>query len=282
MEFDTYKKMIAPKQPYFVLGSSNYYKAELMTQGISHFYSFYYDGALDSRISAVPDGCIDMLFCCDQQHPYGAVCGTVLKPTLITMKKNSYYFGVRFLPGHNFRFKDAKMSDFIEHQIDISDLLSDQRLLEGIASHHDFGQQIDVFMSYYLENKQMYEADLQENVLRDFLLKTIIEHKGKIKVRTLAEASGYSERYVNKVFNNELGMSPKAFSKLMRFQYLLNHMNDYSGVLSELNLSELAIDLGYYDQSHMIKDFHELSNITPTKYLHLLEDTGYKKRIILV
>lgn len=84
------------------------------------------------------------------------------------------------------------------------------------------------------------------------------------------------------MFNDELGLAPKVFCKLIRFQHLLYNMNEIDKDDNGLNLSELATEFGYYDQSHMIKDFNELSNITPTKYLHLLKKIEYKKRIILV
>jgi len=46
------------------------------------------------------------------------------------------------------------------------------------------------------------------------------------KVKELADKTGYSVRYINKVFTDELGVPPKVFCKLIRFQYLLNSLND--------------------------------------------------------
>lgn len=282
MDFDAKNGSFSPKQPYFVLASTRYYKAEVMRYGISHFYSFYNDGNLDTTISAVPDGCVDILFCCDNEAPYASVCGTVLKPKLVNFEKNKYYFGVRFLPGHMLKFKNAKMSDLIEQEVSLSDLLDDQELFERITSSHDFKYQMQFFMDKYLRNIETYQTENTFEGMREFLVKKIIESKGQIKVSDLAMASGYSERYVGKMFNDEFGLAPKVFCKLIRFQHLLYNMNEIDKEDNGLNLIELATELGYYDQSHMIKDFNELSNITPTKYLHLLKKTEYKKRIILV
>jgi AraC-like DNA-binding protein len=283
MDFDAKKnRKFSPKQPYFVLASTRYYKAEVMRYGISHFYSFYNDGSVDTTISAVPDGCVDILFCCDDAAPFASVCGTVLHSQLVNFKKNKYYFGVRFLPGYMLKLKNAKMSDFIEQQVSLSDLLDDREFFERITSSHDFKYQMQLFMDKYLRNNEAYQTENIFEEMREFLIKKIIESKGQIKVSELAKISGYSERYVSKMFNDELGLAPKVFCKLIRFQHLLYNMNEIDKDDNGLNLSELAIELGYYDQSHMIKDFNELSNITPTKYLHLLKKTDYKKRIILV
>lgn len=183
----------APKQPYFVLASTRYYKGEVMRYGISHFYSFYNDGSVDTTISAVPDGCVDILFCCDDVAPFALVCGTVLHSQLVSFKKNKYYFGVRFLPGHMLKLKNVKMSDFIEQQVSLSELLDDQEFFEWITSSHDFKYQMQLFMDKYLRNNEAYQTENTFEGMREFLIKKIIESKGQIKVSELAKVSGYSE-----------------------------------------------------------------------------------------
>ncbi|SPF56177.1 conserved hypothetical protein [Candidatus Desulfosporosinus infrequens] len=109
------------------------------------------------------------------------------------------------------------------------------------------------------------------------MLQEIMRTAGQVKVKELAEKTGYSLRYINRVFTDELGVPPKVFCKLMRFQHLLNNFND-----EVPDLVKLASKLGYYDQSHMIKDFNECTNTTPGKYLYFLKETQYKQRLLLV
>ncbi len=61
------KEVISPKQPYFVMNTSQYYKAVVMNYGISHFYAFRRNRTIDSSIFAIPDGSIDIYFCCDKK-----------------------------------------------------------------------------------------------------------------------------------------------------------------------------------------------------------------------
>lgn len=98
----------------------------------------------------------------------------------------------------------------------------------------------------------------------------IVKSAGQIRVQELADEMGYSVRYRNKVFSRELGLPPKVFCKLMRYQYLLKYSNGFEKGRVDINLSQLAIELGYYDQSHMIKGFCEFTNTTPMKYIHSL------------
>jgi AraC-like DNA-binding protein len=275
-------KIISPKQPYFVMASSRYYKAVVMNYGISHFYCFQKDDAIENSMIAVPDGCIDILFCCDEKEPYAYVCGTVLQPKLVHNENKKYFFGVRFLPGNTFKFKDVNMSDFVEREISFLDVVRDKELFEQITSSRDFNHQIHVFMSKYLKS---YEDSLQKNnhkTLKRFMVSNIMETAGQVRVKELADTTGYSVRYINKMFSEEFGLSPKIFSKLMRFQYLISNLNELKKEVIDVNLTQLATELGYYDQSHMIKEFHEFANTTPGKYIHDLQETDYKKRLVIM
>lgn len=68
----------------------------------------------------------------------------------------------------------------------------------------------------------------------------------------------------------------------MRFQYLLSTLNELDKDIFESNLAQISMDLGYYDQSHMIKDFNKFTNTTPKMYIKSLKESEYKKRIIII
>ncbi|MDP4177387.1 MAG: helix-turn-helix domain-containing protein [Bacillota bacterium] len=268
--------IISPKQPYFVMAAPHYYKAIVMNYGISHFYCFKkYE---TNTITAIPDGCIDIVFYCDDNDPKAFVCGTVLHPKEAFSEKNKYFFGVRFLPGSSIKFKNANMSDFVDRQIPFLEVLEDKDLFQKITSSKNFNYQIQVFMDKYLKE---YEFPKKRD-LKNFLVNKIIESAGQVQVNELADITGYSVRYINKTFNKEFGIPPKVFCKLMRFQYLINDLNAFEKGVFETNLSQLSIELGYYDQAHMIKDFYEFTNTTPMKYIYSLQETEYKKRLVIV
>lgn len=274
--------LIYPKQPYFVTVTSRYYKAEIMNYGISHFYCFHKDDIVENCVIAVPDGCIDILFCCDEKEPYANVCGTVLHPTITERQKGNHFFGVRFLPGNSFKFKDTKMSDFIERQIPLLEVMDDKELFLKITSSKNFNDQIHIFMNKYLEfYKDLNTIDKYKD-LKKIIMEKIINTHGQIKVKELADTTGYSPRYIHRVFSEEFGLAPKVFCKLMRFQYLLNNLNNFSNEMINTNLTQLAIELGYYDQSHMMKDFYKFTNTTSRKYVDFLKESEYKNRIIII
>ncbi|AWW26646.1 helix-turn-helix domain-containing protein [Acetobacterium carbinolicum] len=277
---DQNKIIVSPKQPYFVMATSRYYKAVVMDYGISHFYSFNND-VIGNEVIAVPDGCIDMLFCCDDKQPYANICGTVLQPRIVNNKR-SYFFGIRFMPGLSFNFNHVAMSDFVENQIPFLEVIKNKELFDTITTSRDFNNQIQAFLKMYIPLYQQSQAEDKNRNLKQFLLKKISATAGQIKVSELAETAGYSVRTINKVFSREFGLPPKIFCKLIRFQHLLSNLNNFDKNIFDANLAQLSIELGYYDQSHMIRDFYELTNTTPGKYVHSLKEIEYNKRLIVI
>ena len=267
--------IISPKQPFFVMTTTRYYKSVIMKYGISHFYCFMKDNFINDSIVAVPDGCIDILFFCDDLKPYAEICGTVLSLKKTHHESNGYYFGVRFQPGKGYPNKKITLAELVEQEVPFLEVTGDKELFERITSSRDFREQIQIFLEKYLSYHEY--SDNKFGNLRELMLREIMRTAGQVKVKDLADKTGYSVRYINRVFTDQLGVPPKVFCKLMRFQYLLNNLND-----EVADLVQLATELGYYDQSHMIKDFSECTNTTPSKYLYFLKETQYKQRLLLV
>ncbi|AZV56461.1 helix-turn-helix domain-containing protein [Clostridium sp. AWRP] len=282
MILEKQKKIISPKQPYFVMNSSRYYKAVVMNYGISHFYAFYNNGSMDSSVFAIPDGCIDMYFCCDEKEPNAYICGTVFHPQVAFTERNKYLFGVRFLPGNCIKFKNAHMSSFVESKIPFLDVIEDRKLVEDITSSRNFNHQIKLFMDRYLKLYYNSKVINKHEDLDKFLISNIIKNLGQIKIKELANETNYSVRYINKIFLQEFGLTPKVFSKMMRFQNLLSNLNNLELNMFNSDLTEIAIRLGYYDQSHMIKDFKQFTNTTPNKYIYSLKKTDYNNKLIII
>lgn len=272
----------APIQPYFVMSSIQYYKAVMHHLGIAHFYAFTKGSLASMDMTAVPDGCIDILFKCDDKNPSAHVCGSVLQAQHVPMDPNACYFGVRFYPGYGYSYKNLKSSDIINHQISLIDVLDARDLVEKITTTHNFSYQIHYFLDHYTNFLGKNAHILRENIIAEYMLHQIKLTHGNIRIHDLARQLGYSERYINQKFIESLGLSPKTFCKIMRFQYLLNTLHHGWSDHDTGGLINIASHTGYYDQSHMTKDFNQFTTNTPMQYLELLKETDYKKRIVLV
>lgn len=270
---------INPKQPFFVLANDSYYKVVVMKYGISHFYSYVCDKKYDHGMTVVPDGSVDLLFCCDKEHPEGNVCGTVLAPKRIINKVGYRYFGVRFMPGHTPFLGQASMSDVIDEEIAFEDIYRNEReIFEKITSSDNFEYQIQVFMEFYLKRWQSKQLGDKDNLKHD-IISYILHSGGNVPIKELAEEFCYSERYINNLVKDATGLSPKLFCRMMRFQYVLDNISDNS---LDTELIEVAAEAGYYDQSHMMKDFKAFASITPGKYVHSRIENSYDDRLIIL
>ncbi len=82
-------------------------------------------------------------------------------------------------------------------------------------------------------------------------------------VRAAASRVGLSERRLIQLFTAHVGLTPKLFCRVLRFQ----HARKVTQQSASLNWAELALACGYYDQSHFIRDFQTFSGFCPTEYL---------------
>jgi AraC-like DNA-binding protein len=83
-------------------------------------------------------------------------------------------------------------------------------------------------------------------------------------VRRLARNAGLSEHRFIDVFRFEVGMKPKLFHRIRRFQRVLRLAHQ----IPAPNWAQLALDQGYFDQSHLIRDFLTFSGFSPADYLN--------------
>lgn len=95
-------------------------------------------------------------------------------------------------------------------------------------------------------------------------------------VRAVAERVGLSERRFIQVFATQVGLTPKLFCRVLRFQ----HVREVVNQAATLNWPQLALACGYYDQSHLIRDFQEFSGLSPTDYLGLRSNKRFPNLVV--
>lgn len=137
----------------------------------------------------------------------------------------------------------------------------------------------DVFQkaSEELEERLTDASSLPSRVtlIQDFLLKRIAAHpgdpvfdhcilqmmqtKGRVSLTQLERYTGYSSRWLNKKFQQYIGISPKNFSSIIRFQQY------YQALVSHADQFFLEKEFYnyYYDRSHFIKDFKRFTGHSP-------------------
>ena len=83
-------------------------------------------------------------------------------------------------------------------------------------------------------------------------------------VSGIVDRTGYSWRRFTELFRAEIGLAPKSFARVRRFQRAVQTIG---GGASRIEGTDLALRCGYYDQGHFIHDFRAFSGLTPAMYL---------------
>ena len=111
----------------------------------------------------------------------------------------------------------------------------------------------------FLLSRLGYYQDKPDNLIMK-ATQMIFDQKGVIRIKSLAKNLFTSQDAFEKRFRKFTGASPKQFSYIVRMNAVLES-------LQHDDLSQLAFNAGYYDQSHFNKDFKRFTGQTPTEYL---------------
>jgi AraC-like DNA-binding protein len=89
---------------------------------------------------------------------------------------------------------------------------------------------------------------------------------GRAPVRALASTVGYSERHLANQFRAELGLTPKAAARVIRFDRARRAL-PAGATGAPVLIGEIAARYGYYDQSHLVRDFVDFAGCSPSRWL---------------
>ena len=99
----------------------------------------------------------------------------------------------------------------------------------------------------------------------------IIETSGRIGIGRLVDEIGWSQRHLITTFQSNIGLSPKTMARVMPVAYAARQLRG----ATRPELSTIALDCGYYGQSHFTRDFHPFAGVTPGElHASVLPDPG--------
>lgn len=113
----------------------------------------------------------------------------------------------------------------------------------------------------------------------------LVESAGRLPVGELCAELGCSRKHLLRRFKEQIGIPPKAFARVLRFEravHLLGHFDGASwawevdrGAGREMSWGEIALECGYFDQAHMNRDFRQFAGASPGELVaSLLPDGG--------
>ncbi|MEV0123496.1 helix-turn-helix domain-containing protein [Streptomyces sp. NPDC050703] len=95
----------------------------------------------------------------------------------------------------------------------------------------------------------------------------LARHRGAGTIGGLSRHVALSERRLTSLFRAETGLTPKQAARLTRFQHAKTAVVRASAAGAPQDLARIAADCGYYDHSHLVRDFRQYTGASPTRWL---------------
>jgi len=198
-----------------------------------------------------------------RRYPGAVVCGPQSEFFVIDGEEQISTIGVHFKVGGVFPFLPPPAHELADRHVALEDLWG--------------GSATDLLREEILEAPTPYgKLEVLERALLLRLLRPLERHpavgyalrqfRGAPHARTIAQvtqAIGLSPRRFIEVFKRQVGLTPKVFCRVRRFQRVLGRIYREQTV----EWADVALACGYYDQAHFIHDFRAFSGINPTAYL---------------
>jgi AraC-like DNA-binding protein len=160
---------------------------------------------------------------------------------------NSIFIGVRFKPGGLPLFFNTPLFEMVDQIIEFQD----NHLFSIMGMDGLLPVRLD---QYFLSKKRKPTPVIP-------ITEAVHYFKGQISVDQLAQKCNVSNRTMERLFYTNMGIGPKEFISIVRFQQVLKALQKG---YSKGQLLQIAFEMGYYDQAHFIKDVKKHSGLTPS------------------
>ncbi|HEY4758959.1 MAG TPA: AraC family transcriptional regulator [Thermoguttaceae bacterium] len=211
----------------------------------------------------MPDGCVDIVFNLAASNPQCAavVAGPATNHFSTPLTRKVDYLGICFRPGVFFQLFSVPVSELTNRIIPLDDFgdITTRNLADSLQPSDDLDNRI-----------AQIERTLIQYVMRNHhgdqrlacALKAIMESGGSIRIADLARHVHASPRNLLRLFDCFVGLSPKTFCRIVRFQKFFRAIKHDR---TQKQLSS-ALSAGYYDQAHLIHEFQAFAGQSPTRF----------------
>ena len=177
--------------------------------------------------------------------------------------KHSEMFIINFHKGASYPFVEMPLYELTDSVVDGDLVLTPEIMLlrEMIMEQEDI---TDKFLKAESFLGRRFTTKLVVNPFVDYAVKTITAQPGILSIKNIARKAGYSQKHLIQIFKNHVGVTPKEYMKVIRFQKAIQEIEQ----AKKISWAGIALECGYYDQAHFINDFKQFSGFTPKEYLN--------------
>ncbi|HKO49663.1 MAG TPA: helix-turn-helix domain-containing protein [Polyangiaceae bacterium] len=195
----------------------------------------------------------------------GFVAGLDDRSTLTTHDGIQRGIQIDLTPTAARRCFDRPMSELLGQVVPLVELLprAERHLCERLAALPDWDARLEIVEALLAERITACRADTR---VAEWATRRIEACGGGLDLNTLARELGYSPKHVISLFHEHVGMTPKRFARVVRFDRLARHLR--SGGTG--SWAELAARFGWFDQAHLSNDVKRMTRGSPSELRELL------------
>lgn len=255
------------------------YKEYIPGQSLQQYVKCYYlsesDGGISISDKAFATGCIEIMFNLGSGKwqtsvdgnfittPSIELWGQIIKPLAFRSLGSNRMFGIRFHPHTASIFLDDEINLFNDQVSNLADIAGKEvktlheKLLEARSP-----EEMIRFTEEYLQQrlasieKKLHKINLVGNVIHELKQEDFFDN-----IENVASRYGISSRYLQKLFLQHTGLTPKLYCKINRFQNSMLLV-----AKSNMSLTAIAYECGYFDQSHFIREFKSFTDSLPSGF----------------
>jgi AraC-like DNA-binding protein len=228
--------------------------------------------ARDAPRRVLPDGCTELILNFGDPivqetggpfaQPALMFVGQITGPLQIRPTGRVDLLGVRFRPGGAAGLMPVPQCELVDRSMPLAEVAKDVagRLAPALDQEEPdrrFGLVVAA-LGKSLAPGRTAVSDTADAIVRAW---------GMIPVGRLAAGTGLGMRQLERRFLDEVGMSPKRLARISRFQRVFHAMER-----DDADWTRVAVECGYYDSSHLVRDFHEFAGDAPSRAVAELED----------
>jgi len=237
-------------------------------------------GLLDERhVAFLPDGMIGLLF----QMTDGSVThrgsrwgelyvvGTRTRAVYKTVPTVPLALAVRFYPGVAPAILGVPGNELTDRVVRLEDIWGShgERLRQRLLSATTVDEMLTLLQSAAQPQPHRGDEPSSTRVVR-CAVDALTRSAAPLRMTQLAVELRVTPRHLRRVFTSAVGLGPKQFARVIRFQ------RAFRAVRRNHDWARVALDAGYYDQAHMIRDFRALAGATPSQ-VRALTFSGWRR-----
>ncbi len=227
----------------------------------------------------LPDGAVHLIFNLGDAPSAGGgagfsveAAGASAAPVVLTLRGRLEGVSLALRPGAAAALLGLPASEITDAAVPLDALWrgEGERLLERMAQAPDDAARVALLQAALLQRLQRSRIEAHRGVMQAVQL--IAASGGQRPLREVAAAVGVGERRLQQLFQAHVGLSPRAFGRLARLHACLRALRQPTPGA----WAAVAVDAGFYDQSHLINEFQALCGLSPRAFLERVVSVSSK------